>query len=128
MNRIEKMLPEAVNSVTAIIAPNGAVDKAFKGYISSFGASITTAGLLPTLMFFSGEGSHEADRPAVIRAIEYILKATDYLSNDKSLLEVVRKYVVANASDELVRIEELIGDAAVALKLAVRTFPKNKNL
>jgi CRISPR-associated protein Cmr5 len=124
MNRIEKMLPAAIDSVTGFLASNGTVDKAFKGYISSFGASIITAGLLPTLMFFSGEGSQIADRPAVIRAIEFILKQTGYLAENKRLLEEVIKYVKNNEGSKMTRIEELIGDAAVSLKLAVRTFPK----
>jgi CRISPR-associated protein Cmr5 len=124
MNRIEKMLPAAIDSVTGFIAVNGTVDKAFKGYISSFGASTTTAGLLPTLMFFSGEGNQTADRPAVIRAIEFILKQTKYLPDSKNLLEEVIKFVKDNEDDKMARIEELIGDAAVSLKLAVRTFPK----
>jgi hypothetical protein len=87
MNRIEKMLPKAISSVSSCITTSGTVDKAFTGYISSFGASITTAGLLPALIFFSDKGSSQADRPAIIRAIEYILKRTNYLSENEKLLE-----------------------------------------
>lgn len=125
MKRIEKMLPKAIDSVSNCIVSNGTVDKAFSGYISSFGASITTAGLLPSLIFFSDRGGSQADRPAVIRAIESILKSSGYLSVNENLLEKVKNYVRANESANMVRIEELISDAAVALKLAVRTFPKN---
>lgn len=124
MNRIETMLPKAIDSVATCIASSGTVDKAFSGYISSFGASITTAGLLPTLIFFSDKGSSKADRPAVIRAIEYILKGTDYLLENENLLLKVNDYARSSDNEKVSRIEELITDAAVALKLAIRTFPK----
>jgi CRISPR/Cas system CMR-associated protein Cmr5 small subunit len=125
MNRIEKMIPDAIESVAICIASHGNVDKAFSGYISSLGASITTAGLLPTLIFFSDKGGSQADRPAVIKAIEYILTKYGYIQANEKLLEKVKIIVDQSAYSQLSRCEELISDAAVALKLSIRTFPKN---
>jgi CRISPR type III-B/RAMP module-associated protein Cmr5 len=126
MKRIEKMLPEAIASVTVCkIADNkGQVDGAFNGYISSLGASIISAGLLPTVIFFSRKGGSQADRPAVIAAIEEILKKHHFLKGNERLLQLIQNLVRDNNNAELSRMSSLIADAAVALKLAIRTFPE----
>jgi len=124
MNRIDKMLPHAVYAVQNEIAKKGIVDSAFNGYISSLGASITMAGLLPTVIFFSEKGGSQADRPAVVKSIIYILRQTGDLRNDEKLTEKLLALVRSNNNAELSRIEELVTDAAIALKLAIRTFPK----
>ena len=133
MKRIEKMIPAAIESITVCgvaqkVGANYEVESEFNGYISTLGASIVSAGLLPTLIFFSNKGGSKANRPAVIKSIENILKANHYLKNDEHLLEKVGVIVKSNNNAELARIGELITDAAVALKLAIRTFPeKNQN-
>ena len=133
MKRIEKMIPAAIASVTdcGIAQRVGAdyeVEAEFNGYISSLGASIVSAGLLPTLIFFSNKGGSKANRPAVIKAIEKILKTNNYLRSDEHLLKKVETFVKINNNAELARLGDLIADAAVALKLAIRTFPeKNSN-
>ncbi len=133
MKRIEKMLPEAIASVTSckISSKSGGqehVDSAFNGYISSLGASIISAGLLPTMIFFSNKGGSQADRPAVIMAIEQILKKHHFIADNERLLEKIKTMVEKNDNAGLVRMSSLIADAAVALKLAIRIFPeKSKN-
>jgi len=125
MNRIENMLPHAVSAVqTEIANQRGIVDSAFNGYISSFGASITMAGLLPSVIFFSEKGGSQADRPAVIRGVVYILQQTGDLRNNEILTDKLLALARSNNNAEMARIEELVTDAAVALKLAIRTFPK----
>lgn len=145
MKRIEKMIPSAIASViTCEIAKekrNEEIDKAkqakdkifevdseFNGYISSLGASIVYAGLLPTMVFFSTPGGSKVNRPAIIKAIEHILKENSFLENNERLLETIKELVQADKNAELARLGDLIADAAVALKLAVRTYPeKPKN-
>jgi CRISPR type III-B/RAMP module-associated protein Cmr5 len=131
MKRIEKMIPSAIASVTdcAIAKKNKdeyEVDGEFKGYISSLGASIISAGLLPTMIFFSNKGGSKADKPAIIKAIEYILKKNSFLGNTERLLEKIATLVRNNNNAELARLTELIADAAIALKLAIRTFPEKR--
>jgi len=85
------------------------VPNEYNGYISSFGASIRQAGLLATILFFENtSGSASQDRTKVLRAIEYILE----LPQDDS---------IKNNLDR-----EKIEMAAVALKLAIRTYPLKK--
>jgi len=127
MKTIEKILPVAINAVKNNVLENNKVPKEFNGYISSFGASIIMSGLLPTLVFFSQEGKSKGNRRSVIVAIEEILNANnpDLLSTNKDLL----KTVVAKLEDmaAIERLQDKIQEAAIALKLAIRIFPKSKN-
>lgn len=100
---------EAVREVGIYRENRNCVPKEYNGYISSFGASIRQAGLLATILFFENETSSALqDRKKVLRAIEYILGF-----NEHSL------------QDNLDR--EKIEMAAVALKLAVRTYKLEKD-
>lgn len=104
---IEKYIPKALEAITKLdIANNGEVPKQFNGYISSFGASVRQAGLLATVLFYENEQSNtEEDRTKVIKAIEYIIG---------------EKIIKDNRVEKSIRPK--VEDAAVALKLAVRTF------
>lgn len=106
--RIESYIPKALESIKAckIANENGEVPKQFNGYISSFGASIRSAGLLATTLFYTNEQSNsQEDRSKVIKAIEYIIEE-----------EIIQDGRVSKAKRAKVE------DAAVALKLSVRTF------
>lgn len=107
MNKVEEYIPKALEAVKEKIASkDGKVAKEYNGYISSFGASIRQAGILPTVLFFENRnaGSQE-DRSKVLRAIEYILGIGEGQIRDVALKK--KKDIEA---------------AAVALKLALRTF------
>lgn len=106
--RIEKYIPKALEAITKFeIAKNGEVPKQFNGYISSFGASVRQAGLLSTVLFYANEQANsEQDRKKVVDAIEYIIG---------------HKIITAqNTIEKTTRAK--VEDAAVALKLSVRTF------
>lgn len=104
--RIENYIPKALESIEKFdIAKNGEVPKQFNGYIASFGASIRSAGLLATTLFYSEKGGAEKERQNVIEAIKFIIDE-DIIQNNKVSKETRAK----------------VEDAAVALKLSVRTF------
>jgi len=98
---------EAVRVKEIYNEENNCVPNEYNGYISSFGASIRQAGLLATILFFENSTSTSKDRTKVLRAIEYILKLPNSIK------------------DNLDR--EKIEMAAVALKLAIRTYPLKKD-
>lgn len=107
MKRVEKLVPRALQAA-AMLEENGAINKAYNGYIATFGASIRQAGLLPTILFFSKESeSTKADRRKILHAIKEILGLQDdlhsYAQNDP-------------------KAKENIIDAAIALKLAIRAY------
>jgi len=110
-SRIESYIPRALEAVreTEIADRDGIVPSQYNGYIASFGASIRQAGLVATVLFYENSSGSEQDRSKVIKAIEYIL--------DKKL---VRDGKAVVSRDE-------VDDAAVALKLAVRTFKMQKD-
>lgn len=104
--RIENYIPSALNALEEVgIVKNGEFPKEYNGYISSFGASIRQAGLLATILFYNAEeSSATGDRKKIIKAIEKIIDVNNLQNN----------------LDKKAQIE----DAAVALKLAIRTFKK----
>lgn len=132
MKNIEKILPTAISIIRdtegdkAILNEKGEVPKEFNGYISSLGASIIMSGLLPTMVFFSQAGKSRGNRTTVIFAIENILNQAfpNILYKEKNLLKTVEDMVKNNK--DMQRLQEKIQLAAIALKLAIRIFPKSK--
>jgi CRISPR-associated protein Cmr5 len=126
MNKIDKLIPAAIDAVKLHVITNNEVPKEFNGYISSFGASMISSGLLPTMVFFSQEGKGKGNRTSVIKAIEAILKSKfpDFFKPNQTLLDVIVQNVPQNNYDA--RLVAKIQDAAIALKLAIRIFPKSK--
>jgi CRISPR-associated protein Cmr5 len=124
MKAIEKILPSAIQIVEDHVLVASKVPKEFNGYISSFGASIITSGLLPTIVFFSQEGRGRGNRTSVIIAIEEIIKLhhPELINNQSDLLNTVKNKVQNNQNMD--RLVEKIQDSAIALKLAIRIFPK----
>lgn len=103
---IERLIPDAINVAREILADNGTIQKEYNSYISSFGASISQAGLSSTIAFFKKtDASSNADRKKVITSIEKLLA--------KGEIEKLPKKDIL--------------DAAVALKLAIRTFELSKD-
>jgi len=106
--RIEDYIPKALAAIKTLdIEKDGEVPRQFNGYIASFGASIRQAGLLATLLFYANEQSQaEEARPKVVKAIELII-GESIVNGQKGVNRDLRNKVE---------------DAAVALKLSVRTF------
>ena len=104
--RIEAYIPKALEAIEtlSISSKDGKVAKQFNGYISSFGASIRQAGLLATSLFYGEKGGAEEERQKVVQAIE----------------KIIGKSIQQNIEDKNLKSE--VEDAAVALKLAIRTY------
>jgi len=125
MKNIEKILQFAVDAVkTHVLTAEKEVPKEFNGYISAFGASVIMSGLLPTMVFFSQEGKSKGDRTCVLKSIEQILVKSETLAKDENLLETVLK--LYKSPEQLDQLQNKIQQAGVALKLAIRIFPKSK--
>ncbi len=120
--QVEEYIHQALKALEdcEIVSPQGIIAKEYKGYISSFGASIITNGLLPAIAFFQGQSGKKNDPNELLKAILYIINSKDNElpeSQSTSLLD----YVIKNM-DNKAEIQEEIMAAAVALKLAMRTF------
>jgi CRISPR-associated protein Cmr5 len=141
MNKIESLLPSAITAVKNYIVTDNelSVPKQFKGYISSFGASVIQSGLMPTLAFYSDAKKAKGDRSMLIPALIFILFEKKRIEVDTELQKTIKG--VANKEKELPKVihelfdwlmktneqnpeklrKELM-DASIALKLALRTF------
>lgn len=122
MKRIEKLIPTAIDIVKEnLTVPDDKtkVPKSYKGYISSFGASMLQAGILPTIAFYSDEDADSIEsRPALMNSIFTLLKNSKRINTkEESLLA----YAIENMNNKAV-VKRNILDAAIAVKLALRTF------
>ena len=109
--RIEAFIPKAMEAIEDHkIAKESTVPSQFNGYISSFGASVRMAGIVPTVLFFKNSDNAEEAREKVVEAIETILGEPLIVDN--------------RPNPRLTR--DAVEDAATALKLAVRTFKLSK--
>ena len=100
------------------------ISSVYRGYISTFGASVTTGNLLSAIAFFSKDGDGDGKRSELIKVIFEILKGNKKKENveiaEKNLFEYVRKRC-QNASN-IHRMKEEILDYAIAVKLAMNLF------
>jgi CRISPR-associated protein Cmr5 len=105
--KIEAYIPRAIEAIEQLaIANNGEVAKQFNGYIASFGASVRQAGLLATVLFYGNANSNtEKEREKVVKAIEMMI-GHDIVNH--------------NQVEKSTRVK--VEDAAIALKLAIRTY------
>lgn len=112
-----------------------AFPKEMKGDISSFGASIIQAGLLPSVLFFS-EGEHKEKpkkdgdedtkvrRAKLMKVIFDVLEASDanQYAEARPLLDYVRRHL----SKQNIALDN-ITEAALAVKIAMRAFKFSEN-
>lgn len=105
------------------IIRNGQYQSVFGGYISSFGASLVQAGLLPTIIFFENKSEAE-DRPLVIVALKKIMGIDN---NIKMSTYILGKEDNSNIRrcDDTAFIQDVVR-YMTAMKLALRMFDKIK--
>jgi len=110
---INNLLPKAIAVAKKELADSGTtIPKEYNGYISSFGASVSQAGLLSSVAFFENKNANaQQDRTKLMKAIALLI------GHDGALIDYVTKHP---------KDKEKILDAAVALKLAIRTFELSK--
>ncbi len=106
-----------------IVNKEGQYDKVFKGYVSSFGASIAQAGLIPTIIFFEAKSEQAKERPKLVDALMFLL---DSNCQDETLAQSLLRMRAENEKDVYEREEKLllkkVTEAMVAIKLALRLY------
>jgi CRISPR-associated protein Cmr5 len=127
MRNLQKLIPLAIEAIetTKIVEHDGGnkyIDGEFNGYISSFGGSIISSGLLPSIIFYSQKKGAKADRPKIIAAVEFILQKDGYGPNFKLLDKVKVLYTGTLNFIEINRLSQKVEEALIALKLAIRIF------
>jgi len=124
---MKKVSPKQIKDAREIlkivkIVKDDTVSNEYRGYIASFGASISQSGLVPSVAFFENKNaSSQKDRPKVMKAI--LLMINDKRNNYDTLLDYLLDRQVDN-QNSLVSIQRKIKKSAIALKLAMNTFKK----
>ncbi len=138
MKRIDELIPKAIEAINRNKIPgaNNIVPNEYKGYIDTFGASIVQNGLEPAIIFFETAGGKEDDSITSDREKQGIYANRNKLM--KAILDVIQgiekgkpstlfEYVTLQKKrmDEK-QIRQQVVDAAIAVKLALRTFAIQK--
>ena len=128
--KIDALLIEKANDAiqeTGIVNKDGQYDKVFKGYVSSFGASIAQAGLIPTIIFFEAKSEQAKERPKLVKALMLLL---DKEYQVESLAQSLLKKRADNGKVIFEKEEKLllkkVTVAMVAIKLALRLYTEKK--
>lgn len=128
---IEKLFPSALNAIETVLQTKDGVpmpiEKEYQSYISSFGASIMQMGLLPTLAVYADEDSgSKADRRKIIEVLANVIASTDSTFSQKNLITDKKKLFDFAAKNlnaaQRIELKEQLLDAAIAVKLCLRTF------
>jgi len=127
--RIDRLVPEAIKIIKegkVKILDNGKVPSAFHGYVSSFGADIINASPLAAAIYFEDSSGSEEDRSQVSKALLLLLR--DDLGEEAvplTLKKLSEWFMEMKPDGTKKRLPDVTA-AAIALKLALRTFPKSK--
>lgn len=113
--KVDSLIPKAyrILSDAGIADKQNKINKAWRGQISSFGASIAQGSLLAAVSFFSVQGGSEVDRSKLMQAIAKLI------GWDGSLFDYV-------CSTEEHKAKKEITNSAVALKLAMNLYDLGK--
>ncbi|MEM6846092.1 MAG: type III-B CRISPR module-associated protein Cmr5 [Bacteroidota bacterium] len=133
MKKIQKLFPRAITAVERFLRnqqETNMVAAEYKGYAASFGPSVITAGLLPTLAFYTdssrGVTRQEPRRYHILEAICYTAEIASEEIEPNTLLNEVRQLAVSNDYSidrtQLLILQKKIINASIAVKLALRSL------
>ena len=115
--RVEKYIPEALNVLQQTFK-NGKIPKEYNGYMSAFGAGLIQSGLKATVAIYENKNSETKEDKDKLTKI--LLQIIDPNSKEDSLLRYIIQQNKQNKNEKL--LKDKIKDAAIAVKLAIRTF------
>ena len=130
-NNIEKLIPKAMKAVEIELVQNGKIASVYNGYISSLGAGLVQAGLLPTLAFYASLNARSKEKRTYLLQAIYRIIFGDKIGTDSKLKgdELLKEAIkVQGKPTEMYALKKQIRDAAVAIKLSLRTFELDKSV
>jgi len=117
---IDRYLPQAYLALQEFgIAKSGKVSGTFRGYISSFGASITMGSLRAAIAFHSQQNNALLPRDSLMKALYYLITEPASVAEVESTS--LLRYVFDHPEKEA-EITEHIYNASIALKLAMNMY------
>lgn len=117
--RVNELIPKVIEYIPSSgILIDNEIPNEFKGYVSSFGASIIQSGILSTVAFFSNpDSAAKKDRVEIINIIYNIMDKKFPHNKEEGLLSYL-----LNNKEHIDDIKEEIINVAIALKLGMRVF------
>ena len=137
MKRIDELIPKAIEAINRNKIPgaNNIVPNEYKGYIDTFGASIVQNGLIPAIIFFEAGGkegepnTYDPEKQRIYENRKKLMKTIlDLIKGiEKGKTSTLYEYVtLQKKSMDEKQIRQQVVDAAIAVKLALRTFAIRK--
>ncbi len=131
--KVDSYLENAVQVLAdAGIVQNGEIQKAYRGQLSSFGATIVMGSVLSAVAVYADKSGSETDTEKLMSAIYMLkhfgtkeyesIKNADPKENAKKLFEYVKDHYAARGNV----LKEEIMEYAVALKLAMNLYHLKK--
>lgn len=115
--RINKYIPIAIDVIEEYKKKNNdKMPREFNGYIASFGAGIIQNGLIPTLAVYLDKNGDACERWNIVDFIRKVIN-----KGERKDIDCLLAHVVENKAEHEY-LKSLIKDAAIAVKLAIRTF------
>jgi len=126
MKHLEKLIGPALEAVEQYLADKDNIKKVAKeydGYAASFGASMRTSGLLPTLAFYSDyhKDKNKPRRNHLLLALFHVVKQLNEAAA-KSAEDKLLETAVRLNDKERKKLERDLLNASIAIKLALRNF------
>jgi len=127
--RIEKMIPIAMVAIVnlgRILDTEGKLPSNYSGYVDSFGPTVRQSGLMQAVAFNEKNENRQLINELLFKVIKECEKETlNAFGRYGNLKELVAS-VTTSDNWKKKKLESLVLEAAVACKLAMRTFPKTK--
>ncbi len=124
---VDKYIPLAIAAIpdSEFLKDNKIASK-YHGYISSFGTMVLHAGPLAATLLYSEEGK---DKKVVTDTIWKLLESEmKYKENQhENMLSCILDLNKANKKNELNKLRKEMLNAAIAIKLVLRTYEKTDN-
>lgn len=123
MKRVEEMIIAALEAAKDLADTNKQIIASeYNGYIANFGATMKQCGLPTTVLMYSRANEEGPSKKKVVNAIFKIVKKNSLIPiSESSLLD----YYINNYPGHPY-VNERVEYAAIALKLAIRTFKSDK--
>jgi CRISPR-associated protein Cmr5 len=134
--QLTQQIQLAIEAIKAVSIPSkrkvkgitiDSVASQYHGYISSLGAGIIQAGLLPAVIFFENSEGEES-KYKITQAIHFMVEKdlnSEYASPASLSKSALSEYILAKALLNDPRFLKEVSQHAIALKIALRTFQKH---
>lgn len=108
---------------------DGSISKVYRGYISTFCASITMGNLKMAVAFLSADtDSTKGERDKLLCAVHYILNKEDFDNNIRPTAKHITNTILKITDKEtLYRLKEDYINASLAIKSVLAAFDLNKD-